>query len=67
LWAVEFPRAQTAQAVVVAALQRGLILLQSGPTGTSVTLAPPLTIGEEQLARALTLFEQTLEKTEPIR
>ena len=64
LWAVEFASATDAQSIVVAALQRGVILLQSGPTGTSVTLAPPLTIGAEQLDRALTLFERTLEETE---
>ena len=64
LWAIEFATAQAAQAVVVAALQRGLIVLQSGPTGTSITLAPPLTIAGEQLARALTLIERTLQETE---
>ena len=64
LWAVEFDTAARAHAVVVGALQRGLIVLQSGPTGTSITLAPPLTIGDQQLARALALFERTLQETE---
>jgi 4-aminobutyrate aminotransferase/(S)-3-amino-2-methylpropionate transaminase len=57
LWAVEFVSAAEASRVVVDALRLGAILLQSGPTGSSVTLAPPLIIGDDQLARALDLFE----------
>jgi 4-aminobutyrate aminotransferase-like enzyme len=64
LWAVEFASAAAAYAAVAGGLQRGLILLQSGPTGASITFAPPLVIGERQLERALTLFEQTLQETE---
>ncbi|MEA2664649.1 MAG: acetylornithine/N-succinyldiaminopimelate aminotransferase, partial [Candidatus Eremiobacteraeota bacterium] len=60
LWAVEFAAGAFANRVVVRGLARGLILLQSGPTGTSITLAPPVTIEDEQLARALDLFEQTI-------
>jgi 4-aminobutyrate aminotransferase-like enzyme len=61
---VEFASAEAAYAAVAGGLQRGLILLQSGPTGASITFAPPLVIGERQLERALTLFEQTLQETE---
>jgi 4-aminobutyrate aminotransferase-like enzyme len=64
LWAVEFERAEVANRVVVRGLARGVILLQSGPTGTSITIAPPLTIEDEQLDRALALFEQTIRETE---
>jgi 4-aminobutyrate aminotransferase-like enzyme len=64
LWAVEFDRAEVANRVVVRGLARGVILLQSGPTGTSITIAPPLTIEDEQLDRALALFEQTIRETE---
>jgi 4-aminobutyrate aminotransferase-like enzyme len=64
LWAVEFSDGAFANRVVVQALARGLILLQSGPIGTSITLAPPLTIEDEQLSRALDLFEQTLHACE---
>jgi 4-aminobutyrate aminotransferase/(S)-3-amino-2-methylpropionate transaminase len=64
LWAVEFADAAFANRVVVAGLRRGIILLQSGPTGTSITLAPPLTIAAGQLDRALTLFEQTVQEVE---
>jgi 4-aminobutyrate aminotransferase-like enzyme len=60
LWAVEFADGGFANRVVVSGLARGVILLQSGPTGTSITLAPPVTIEDEQLARALDLFEQTI-------
>jgi len=62
LWAIEFRDAATANAVVRAGLQRGLILLQSGVDGTSITLAPPLVITAEQLARALDLLEATIKE-----
>jgi 4-aminobutyrate aminotransferase-like enzyme len=64
LWAVEFADGGFANRVVVRGLARGLILLQSGPTGTSITLAPPVTIEDEQLARALDLFESTVRACE---
>ncbi|HEX3467034.1 MAG TPA: aminotransferase class III-fold pyridoxal phosphate-dependent enzyme, partial [Candidatus Elarobacter sp.] len=64
LWAVELADAVLANRVVVRGLARGLILLQSGPTGTSITIAPPLTIEDEQLDRALALLEQTIRETE---
>jgi 4-aminobutyrate aminotransferase-like enzyme len=57
LWALEFGSAAIANRVVVDALARGVIVLQSGPTGTSITLAPPLTIDDDQLARALDILE----------
>jgi 4-aminobutyrate aminotransferase-like enzyme len=56
LWALEFRSAAVANRVVVDALARGVIVLQSGPTGSSITLAPPLTIELDQLARALDLL-----------
>ena len=64
LWAVEFAHAAFANRVVVRGLAHGVILLQSGPTGTSITIAPPLTIGDEQLARALDVFERAVRETE---
>jgi 4-aminobutyrate aminotransferase-like enzyme len=64
LWAVEFTHASTANAVVVRGLANGVILLQSGPTGTSITIAPPLTIADDQLAHALGIFEQTVREAE---
>lgn len=64
LWALEFDRPEFANRVVVRGLARGVILLQSGPTGTSITIAPPLTIEDAQLDRALALFEHTIRETE---
>jgi 4-aminobutyrate aminotransferase-like enzyme len=64
LWAVEFARSAFANRVVVRALANGLVLLQSGPTGTSITVAPPLVIEDEQLARALDLLERTVREAE---
>jgi 4-aminobutyrate aminotransferase/(S)-3-amino-2-methylpropionate transaminase len=64
LWAVEFGDAAFANRVVVRGLAAGVILLQSGPDGTSITIAPPLTIAREQLMRALDLFERTIRETE---
>ncbi|HYW54130.1 MAG TPA: aspartate aminotransferase family protein [Dongiaceae bacterium] len=64
LWAVEFAHAAFANRVVVRGLARGLILLQSGTTGTSITVAPPLTIDDDQLARALDVLERTVRETE---
>jgi 4-aminobutyrate aminotransferase-like enzyme len=60
LWAIEFRDAATANTVVRAGLQRGLILLQSGTEGTSITLAPPLVIAGDQLTRALDLLERVI-------
>jgi 4-aminobutyrate aminotransferase-like enzyme len=67
LWAVEFAGAALANRIVVRGLAKGVILLQSGPTGTSITIAPPPTIGDEQLARALELFEDAARETEESR
>ncbi|HEY6236252.1 MAG TPA: aminotransferase class III-fold pyridoxal phosphate-dependent enzyme, partial [Candidatus Elarobacter sp.] len=64
LWAVEFAHAAVANRVVVRALARGAILLQSGETGTSITIAPPLTIGDAQLARGLDVFEAAVREAE---
>ncbi|MEA2721871.1 MAG: 4-aminobutyrate aminotransferase, partial [Candidatus Eremiobacteraeota bacterium] len=60
LWAVEFDSAEVANRVVVRGLAKGVILLQSGPTGTSITIAPPPTIAAAQLTRALDIFEATV-------
>ncbi len=54
LWALEFDEPGVANACVLAALCRGLILLQSGLRGESITLAPPPVITDTQLER---LFE----------
>jgi 4-aminobutyrate aminotransferase-like enzyme len=63
LWAIEFTDAGVANRVVRAGLQRGLILLQSGVDGTSITLAPPLNSEDDLLERAIALLDQTIEET----
>jgi len=62
LWAIEFHDAARANRVVRRGLQRGLILLQSGTEGTSITLAPPLVITTEQLAHALEVLSTVIEE-----
>ncbi len=57
LWAVQFRDAATAQGVVRGALQRGLILLQSGTRGDAISISPPLVITQTQLSRGLDLLE----------
>jgi 4-aminobutyrate aminotransferase-like enzyme len=52
LWAIEFKSATIANTVVLRALQRGLLLLQSGIAGECVTFAPPPIISAGQLRRA---------------
>jgi len=61
MWALEFATAADANRVVVDGLARGIILLQSGPTGTSITIAPPLVISDGELARGLDLLEAALQ------
>lgn len=62
-WGVQLRDAARAGAVVRAALQRGAIFLQSGTAGDVIAISPPLTIGEEQLARALDILEVAIEET----
>jgi 4-aminobutyrate aminotransferase-like enzyme len=60
LWAIEFHDGAAANRCVVRALARGLILLQSGLRGESVTFAPPPVITDAQLGRAFELFEASV-------
>jgi 4-aminobutyrate aminotransferase-like enzyme len=62
LWAIEFTSAAIASAIVHAGLQRGLILLQSGVDGTSITLAPPLNVEDDLLEHAIALLDRTIEE-----
>ncbi|GAC1560311.1 MAG: 4-aminobutyrate--2-oxoglutarate transaminase [Vulcanimicrobiaceae bacterium] len=56
LWALEFTDPAIANACVVRALRHGLLLLQSGLRGESITFAPPPVISDDQLERALALL-----------
>ena len=51
---------ERAQAVVSAALDRGLVLLSCGLYGNVIRLLPPLTIGEEDLEGGLAILEESL-------
>lgn len=60
LWGLQLRDAATASRVVARALAKGVLLLQSGPAGDVLTIAPPLVITERQLDRALDLLEAAL-------
>jgi 4-aminobutyrate aminotransferase-like enzyme len=57
LWAIELDNAERTVAVTKEALRRGTIVLPSGVDGNCLTIAPPVTIGEGQLMRAVDLLE----------
>jgi 4-aminobutyrate aminotransferase-like enzyme len=59
-WAVQVRDAAKATAAVKGALARGAIFLQSGVAGDAITIAPPLTIGEDQLLRAVDILQESL-------
>ena len=60
LWGIEFADGEAAANVVVRALQRGVVVLQSGSRGETIALAPPLAIADRQLARGLELLESAV-------
>jgi 4-aminobutyrate aminotransferase-like enzyme len=59
-WGLQLAGAAQASAVVARALATGVILLQAGPSGDTISIAPPLVIGERQLHRALDIVEAAL-------
>jgi 4-aminobutyrate aminotransferase len=52
--------AKAAFAVAVAALKRGLLILNEGSYGNVLAFTPPLTIGAEQLGKAVEIFGESL-------
>ena len=60
LWGVQLRSAALADAVVKRALKSGVIALQCGPAGDTLSISPPLTIGERQLYRAVELLESAI-------
>jgi 4-aminobutyrate aminotransferase-like enzyme len=64
--AVEFTTAQgepdteAAKAVRVKCLERGLMLLTCGPYGNVVRWIPPLIVTQQQIDKALDIFEESL-------
>jgi 4-aminobutyrate aminotransferase-like enzyme len=64
LWGVALRDARQADAAVKRALAQGVLLLQSGPSGATLSITPPLVIGEGQLARAIDLVEDVIRRLE---
>jgi 4-aminobutyrate aminotransferase-like enzyme len=60
LWAVELRAPAEAAAAVKQALARGVIVLQSGVKGQTISIAPPLVISEEQLDRGIEILESAI-------
>jgi len=60
LWGIELATAGAAKAWVGAAKERGVLFLAGGPEGRVAQVVPPLTIPEQQLARALDLLAEAL-------
>jgi 4-aminobutyrate aminotransferase/(S)-3-amino-2-methylpropionate transaminase len=56
------PSPALAEAVIAAALQRGLILLKSGVSGNCIRVLCPLTIGDAELDDALEAWEAALDE-----
>ncbi|HEY6325350.1 MAG TPA: aspartate aminotransferase family protein [Candidatus Cybelea sp.] len=60
LWGVQLSDAASAKAVVTRSLARGVIFLQSGTDGDTISISPPLVIGEDQLLRAIDVLEEAI-------
>jgi 4-aminobutyrate aminotransferase len=55
---IEFPTAEEAEAVQMAAFRRGLLILECGPS--SVRMSPALTVSETEMATALRIFGEAV-------
>ncbi len=55
------PDAALTKRVLAGCRERGLLLLNCGPYDNVVRFIPPLVVGEEQVRRAVRIFEETLE------
>lgn len=64
LWGIELRDSGIADSTVKRGLRSGVILLQSGPTGSTISLSPPLTIGDRQLRRGIDLLEAAIRSIE---
>ncbi|MBV8434109.1 MAG: aspartate aminotransferase family protein [Candidatus Eremiobacteraeota bacterium] len=64
LWGIVMRDGAVAESVVKRALATGLIVLAAGPSGDTISLSPPLTIGEGQLSRAIDLLEAAVRSVE---
>lgn len=60
MWGVQTRDAATAETAVKRALQRGVVILQSGPSGDTLSITPPLVISEAALTSAISIIEEVL-------
>lgn len=60
MWGIELHDAAHARSAVERALQRGVIILQAGEAGTTLSITPPLVIPEDELMRAVDVIESCL-------
>ena len=58
--ATKEPAPELAEAVIAAALQRGLILLKAGMEGNCIRVLCPLTISDAELDEALAVWDEAL-------
>jgi 4-aminobutyrate aminotransferase-like enzyme len=65
LWALEITDGDAAHRIVVKALTRGIILLQSGRRGQTIQICPPLIMERDQLERALDILSSAVNETIP--
>jgi 4-aminobutyrate aminotransferase-like enzyme len=63
-WGIQLRDAATADRVVKRALASGVIVLQSGSDGATITVSPPLVITDRQLSRGLELLEAAIRSSE---
>ena len=65
--AVEFKSGLDAEALAHRALERGLILLQSGENGCVVSITPPLSIDTKALTYAIETLIEIIGEVEEMR
>ena len=58
--AIELESAELASQVVLAAFERGLLLLKAGVTGNCIRVLAPLVISDAELDEALDVWESAL-------
>jgi 4-aminobutyrate aminotransferase-like enzyme len=63
-WGIQLRDAAAADRVVRRALASGVIVLQSGNEGDTITVSPPLVITDRQLSRGLELLEAAIRSSE---
>ncbi len=59
-WGIQLADAATARRVVAQSLAHGVIFLQSGTNGDTISISPPLVIGEEELRRSIDVLEDAI-------